>query len=410
MYTKPLGTSPIDGARGHRPGPSVTTPVLTRNYRAQVRAMSKKRDSEKDHGVLEEMLGQVLSSGFVPRLERKGEDWTACRCAMHVKMECGVLGAEGCKGLPPGDHPAIFSLYAGGHRACTMETGARILDMRCRDLVEANVARYDDAVKKFCTGREATVERFGAFYCYTALFRADVRARIARIMGPRPEKWRVIRYALLFGPAEIVGFQVHTLGCGDLHISTDGGRIVSLPRACRELAHAGEHSARVGTGELNGGYIAQVRELNFAEARGGAVGALVAKFSEFGLELPGVARVELAIVTASPGNQGAASPEARRHALVLAVVGDVALKMVKAEAVYSGRGVRADYDAALQRDTNGAMAMALLASDIVSCCDVGPIRGSPKALATMYEGIAGVVYIYAGVQGVRMLDAHVSRI
>jgi len=194
--------------------------------------------------VLLDALGRESDAWARVEIER---DWTTCRCLIHHRLDVEVPNALGCAGEKPGTLPVIRGVYGTEHRACLVEPLTRQKDKDLFALAEYGLGVAGGVRKKYATGRFVRPEQFGAWYCYTNFFGNKSLGRVARLLGPRPPKLRVIRYALLLGVSGISGLQLQLLPSGDIHVEIGTGGYVSLVDACYALLQLGAPDARVGT-------------------------------------------------------------------------------------------------------------------------------------------------------------------
>jgi len=138
-------------------------------------------------------------------------------CGMHRTPEevCGDSGAA----LPGvvGDHPAI-RLAAGehGYRQCHAGVAVALKDrgflQACMDMdipgFQFSSGTILPSVRKWATGTVIGPRAFGRGYCYLSLFVNEMRARVARILGPVPYVTDVCMLFRLAGSSQaFVGFR-----------------------------------------------------------------------------------------------------------------------------------------------------------------------------------------------------------
>jgi len=133
-------------------------------------------------------------------------------CAIHQKVDCEVAGALGCQSWSRGTHRSVAVLYDehAVNTYCHAQVGQLVLDRQVKD--EALVMRRFGCRPfgcgrvlgdKYFRGYSATVSSYGAGYCYLVGFPANVRSRVARILGPLPLVADVLRVLRVVGDAQV---------------------------------------------------------------------------------------------------------------------------------------------------------------------------------------------------------------
>lgn len=376
-------------------------------------------------------------------------DWTVAKCAMHERVDCGHVAAEGCKGASPGVHPVVAGLYAAGHDACVVQPGVRVVDQRVVLHVERGDAlvrgrqAYATAFKKLYAGLGVAPGALGAGYCYDGLFEPTFVMRAARILGPEALVRRFAVYFLVFGKPKVVGLRLVRLRDGRLHCEYHGSGEMSKRDILWELVFGGDLDSAIGAGGLGdvssagltdgetlqlralvaklpgvapavanrvqlvrqvagvgpglSGHYGSWEEVNdeakVTFAMGHRRAALQAWFEERDLKLDEVTLSEVVFATCSGANLNNFADYRARNA-VMALLGDSVVRTHVSARVIAARGLKSQVSDLLMSASNVAMAAAMVRSGFRHCCDVTGFTLHGKANADMYEAVVGVLMWY----------------
>lgn len=385
--------------------------------------------------VLECLKEVVLCADRGAELVELGEDWTVCRCRIHQPVECGEVGAEGCRGLGTGHHSAIRALYAGDHRACVAEAGVRVLDKKLFELVEFGLGRADDPLRKFGKGYGSSPGAFGAYYCYTHLFAPEIIVRIARLLGPHPKLVRMLRYLAVVGTKYVPDVGVQVLATKDVHIVPQGG-MVPLWRVMAKLIPLVGPNVRVGAteaevavwsscvsfpigmsvsqevrkgvkfGDFGGlqdlyGDVVQVRPGSrvFSDVSTMGLGPVLELLRSFGVNLPVLAYQDLCLAVYTAGTVPDSVNDGRQRLRMLALLGDRVIKMLLVlQGIAVGSSVAAVQGMESAMQSNGAMLRAAVDLGFVNHIRFAPgvASTSVNVVGTAVEVLLGVVAKWVG--------------
>lgn len=395
---------------------------------------------------VDELLEAVAYESYDEMVVDADADWTVCRCRLHQSMECGVEGAEGCRAEACGQHPAIASLYAADHRVCLVEPGVRELDRQVFQLAEygeatgrpgRNRGRMPDPRGRYMRGYGTQPKRMGAWYCYTSFYPESFVVRSGRVLGPRPKKLRIIRYALIFGRPVVEGFELSELSNGDLHVSTGGSRDVPLIEALYQLLKTGDIEARVGTDDSEEPVVVDafdtasvrntlVRVVRAGPTTGERVDGEYSVSWDDGLEVPclgiptlpeteidrwarlkdwlesmGVrlnkrAFVPLMLATRAMAFMPEGLPGAKERHRVWQLHGDAVLRQCITRRACETDANVVDVILAYKSVENKALCKAFSESPLRDCCRATGLVADSKAVADIVEAFVGVVDLYCG--------------
>jgi len=424
-----------------------------RRYSAVVSRTLKKLGFASHDGRVSALLEAIAYEGDEGIRDDANADWSECRCRLHQWVKCGDEDVEGCGAEKHGTHPAIYGLYTAGHRACLVEPGVRELDRQVFQLAEYGelVARpgrgrgkFPDPRKRYMKGYGTSPERMGAWYCYTRLFPESFVVRIGRLLGPRPEKLRVIRYALIFGKPEVDGFLLSELSCGDLHITAGGAQKVNLVDALWEVFCTGGVGARVGTdptehvGNIDAPSTDFVRESikkwvraapeameeEGAECTVKWYGANVvpritlsalgvdeeARWERLstclrahGVEIGEHAKVPLLLATRAQAFAPASLSGARERHRVWQLHGDAVLRCAITRRACEVEADVADVVEVYRNVENKALCRVFYEAGFDGCCVATGLLRESKAVADVVEALVGVVDLYCGAASIEAL-------
>jgi len=225
-----------------------------------------------------------------------GVDFTACRCKVHAPPLAGGHG-DGCGVRPVGRHPVLKAAAERRHVFCHAEESVRRADWRFERLVSQvpPVPAYRSVEKLpgvglLASGSPAAVEDFGRGFCYLAPVRADIRWRVARVLGPNPRVEDVLPVWSWTLRKDFKEMEVVEVGSGLVHVRQKPGAKGIFGQAGEELYRQLERYSRGGwrVGATVGGFLS-VEPLWVSEGFSKTVRSLVLKATGFSSTyVPGV--------------------------------------------------------------------------------------------------------------------------